>query len=86
VRHGFAGRDSGLITITASEQQGVITVQVANDGSQPPLDFDPSKTTGLGMRIIHRLVTSDLGGSFVIAPGHPGAIAKITLQRGENGR
>jgi two-component sensor histidine kinase/putative methionine-R-sulfoxide reductase with GAF domain len=86
VRHGFAGRNSGQITITATEEQGTITVRVANDGSQPPPDFDPDKTTGLGMRIIHRLVTSDLGGSFTIEPGHPGAVATITFPRVENGR
>jgi two-component sensor histidine kinase len=79
VRHGFAGRDRGCIRIVARHVAGQALVEVANDGCSPPAGFDPDKSTGLGMRIIQRLVTSDLGGSFTIRAEHPGTVATIAF-------
>jgi len=79
VRHGFAGRERGLVRIVARRDNGRAIVEVANDGCSPPAGFEPDKSTGLGMRIIQRLVSSDLGGSFDIRAEHPGTLATITF-------
>lgn len=75
VKHGFAGRKRGTIRITAAEEQGNAVIEIANDGEAIPEDFDPTGSHGLGMRIIHRLVTADLNGEFQIGPGDVGSIA-----------
>jgi two-component sensor histidine kinase/putative methionine-R-sulfoxide reductase with GAF domain len=66
VSHGFRDRSKGTITINATRRDGKATVVVTNDGVGVPEDFDPEQSQGLGMRIIQRLVTSDLRGRFSI--------------------
>jgi two-component sensor histidine kinase len=77
VKHGFAHRERGTISITAYEEQGEAIVEIENDGEAIPDDFDPTGSHGLGMRIIHRLVTADLHGSFHIGPSNGGSIATL---------
>lgn len=77
VKHGFAGRERGTISIRAYEAAGEAVVEIGNDGEAIPEDFDPSDTHGLGMRIIQRLVTSDLNGTFHIGPAEIGSIAVL---------
>jgi two-component sensor histidine kinase len=77
VRHGFAGRDHGMITIAAREEEGHAVIEICNDGEAIPEDFDPSGSHGLGMRIIQRLVTGDLHGTFHIGPSDCGSTAVI---------
>lgn len=62
--HGMAGRDSGLIRIEAVEEDGVIEVQVDDNGVGLPEAFELQAQTGLGLRIISTLSTSDLKGGF----------------------
>jgi two-component sensor histidine kinase len=68
VRHGFAGRSHGTISIRATEAQGDAIVEISNDGVAIPANLDPATSQGLGMRIIQRLVTADLHGTFQIGP------------------
>lgn len=75
VRHGFAGRERGLVSIRACQERGEAIVEIENDGEAIPGDFDPSGSHGLGMRIIQRLVTSDLHGTFFIGPSDRGSMA-----------
>ena len=75
VKHGFSGRDRGTISIRAHQDQGEATIEIWNDGKSIPEDFDPSGGHGLGMRIIQRLVSADLHGSFHIGPSDGGSIA-----------
>jgi two-component system, sensor histidine kinase PdtaS len=75
VKHGFSGRDRGTISIRAHQEQGEASIEIWNDGEAIPEDFDPSGGHGLGMRIIQRLVSADLHGSFHIGPSDGGSIA-----------
>ncbi|MBA3450666.1 MAG: sensor histidine kinase, partial [Chloroflexia bacterium] len=75
VKHGFAKRKHGVISIYAREEQGEAVIEIGNDGEAIPEDFDPTGAHGLGMRIIQRLVTADLHGSFSIGPTDVGSIA-----------
>lgn len=77
IHHGFIGRDRGLVTITGREDDGSAVIDVANDGVRIDAEFDPKTSTGLGMRITQRLVSSDLGGRFAIGPTESGTLATI---------
>lgn len=84
VRHGFAGRDQGMITVRSSSDGHAAVVEVENDGDIIAAGFNPSYSTGLGMRIVNRLVTSDLRGVFSIAPAEcgTGTVARIRFPLG----
>ena len=77
ISHGFEDRTSGYIRIRAWEENGFANVEVFNDGRKVPDDFDPSASEGLGMRITHGLVTSDLKGTFTISSMDDGTSALI---------
>jgi two-component sensor histidine kinase/putative methionine-R-sulfoxide reductase with GAF domain len=66
VSHGFEDRTRGTITISSWIDDGLINLQVKNDGERLPPEFNSEQSPGLGMRIIHRLAASDLRGSFTI--------------------
>src|SRR5680860_584374 len=77
IHHGFAERTQGTITITARRDGDMAVIEVANDGARIPEGFEPAASSGLGMRITQRLVTSDLRGQFFIVPTEHGTLATI---------
>lgn len=77
ISHGFQDRETGYIRIRAWEDGGYANIEIFNDGVKVPDDFDPSQSQGLGMRITHRLVTSDLHGTFTITSDENGTFAVI---------
>lgn len=77
IHHGFAKRTRGTITITARRDGDMAVIEVANDGARIPEGFEPAASSGLGMRITQRLVTSDLRGQFSIVPTEHGTLATI---------
>jgi two-component system, sensor histidine kinase PdtaS len=79
VSHGFRGRKHGRITIRTIRNGDFATLEVENDGQRVPEGFDPRRSTGLGMRIVHRLVTSDLQGEFNIRAIDNRTVAAITF-------
>lgn len=99
VRHGFDGYESGTIRITsAPAEDGQVRVTVSDDGNgmsptQQRRIFDPFYTTklgqggsGLGMAIVHRLLTETLGGEIAVTstPGQ-GTTFTIHLPRSAPG-
>lgn len=77
ISHGFKNRETGYISIRAGQEDAHAVVEIFNDGEKVPEGFDPSQSQGLGMRITHRLVTSDLHGSFTITSDEHGTNAVI---------
>jgi two-component sensor histidine kinase/putative methionine-R-sulfoxide reductase with GAF domain len=77
ISHGFENRDRGYIRIRAWNDDGMANVEVFNDGQKVPEGFQPAQSQGLGMKITHRLVTSDLHGSFMIGSDEAGTTALI---------
>lgn len=77
ISHGFQSRPEGTIRIRGWEEGGIANIEVYNDGQQVPAGFDPAQSSGLGMRITQRLVTSDLKGTFSIASDGSGTHALI---------
>jgi two-component sensor histidine kinase/putative methionine-R-sulfoxide reductase with GAF domain len=79
VSHGFRGRSRGKITIRTDLVGSLVTLAVENDGEQVPKGFNPNESRGLGMRIVQRLVTSDLRGEFAIQSNQDKTVASITF-------
>jgi two-component sensor histidine kinase/putative methionine-R-sulfoxide reductase with GAF domain len=84
VIHGFKDRDHGKIEIRTHGGGRTATLEVENDGVRIPDGFDPNQSRGLGMRIVQRLVSSDLGGSFTIDSGETGTVARIMFPLVDN--
>jgi two-component sensor histidine kinase/putative methionine-R-sulfoxide reductase with GAF domain len=79
VVHGFRQREHGRILIRTERRGRIATLEVENDGESIPENFDPNLSRGLGMRIVHRLVTSDLQGEFSLESHEAGTVARITF-------
>lgn len=77
ISHGFDNRSDGQIRIKGWEANDWANIEVWNDGRGVPDGFDPAQSSGLGMRITQRLVTSDLKGMFTIESNDGGTRALI---------
>ena len=77
ISHGFRDRSSGHIRMRAWRSEPFACIEVTNDGQRVPEGFVPAESRGLGMRIIQRLVTSDLRGEFTIRSTDEGTVAMI---------
>ncbi len=92
VIHAFAGRDHGTVGISVRTAESKVEISVKDDGVGIPFEnqakiFDPFFTTkmgeggnGLGMNIVHNIVTGVLGGKIALqsAPDQ-GTTFTITL-------
>jgi two-component system, sensor histidine kinase PdtaS len=78
-----------LITNSIKYAQGDITVRievsptahllsVTDDGPGLPAEFDPTRSTGLGMKIVRSLV-QQIGGALEFGPGEAGRGARVTV-------
>ncbi len=66
VEHGFATIDEGRIWVKLEETDSEIALYILNHGQPLPENFDPVKTSSLGLRIVMDLVRGGLGGTFVM--------------------
>lgn len=71
ILHGFAGRTSGRIALSAVVEAGCVTVSIADDGVGLKTMTEPAAGGGLGLRIVRTLATADLGGTFELVPNDP---------------
>jgi two-component sensor histidine kinase/putative methionine-R-sulfoxide reductase with GAF domain len=67
IKHGMAHQAQGEITIRGWEEEGMVYVQVIDNGNGPPFEFPPDGVSesgeGLGLSLIKNLA-GDLGGTF----------------------
>jgi two-component sensor histidine kinase len=54
---------TGSLTVVLAREDGTILVDVVDDGVGLPPDFSIERSGGLGLSIVHALVTTELGGS-----------------------
>ncbi len=76
-KHSFIGRSEGRILVNAADQDGWVTLSVANDGPGLPEGFDPQTSEGLGLSLVRTLVQADLRGTFTL---HRSALSPDLLQ------
>lgn len=79
IEHGFAGQKHGRIVIRTWKIGNLISIEVENDGNALPAGFDPNGKAGIGLRIIQRLVESDLKGEFSLECGKDSTIARMVF-------
>jgi signal transduction protein with GAF and PtsI domain len=75
--HAFIGRDKGLIRISVGLAPVEIVITVADDGLGLPSELH----RGLGLEIVHMLVTEELRGQINFTTHSPGAEAVIRIPR-----
>src|SRR5262249_16000302 len=63
VDHAFPDRAGGTLTICMAQADGSVLLDVVDDGVGLPSGFTIERSGGLGLSIVHALVTSELGGS-----------------------
>jgi signal transduction protein with GAF and PtsI domain len=83
IEHAFNGRADGRIEIRFRQHDGGLMLEVQDDGAGLPPGFEPTAGNDLGLKIIHTLVTEDLGGTIAFHDGG-GTTAVITLPRLES--
>lgn len=80
VKHGFRETAAGRVLVRVSEEDGIVGVDVVNDGAPLPPGFDPTKTERLGLRIVTDLVRGGLSGAFTVDSAD-GIVARVRFPR-----
>ena len=71
VEHGFKEIDKGEVKLRLSQDDREVTLEVLNDGTPLPEDFDLHSSRNLGLQIVESLVRDDLHGKFTLeSNGH----------------
>jgi two-component sensor histidine kinase/putative methionine-R-sulfoxide reductase with GAF domain len=84
VEHGFRNRAQGKVSIRATMKGQMCVLDVENDGEPLPPTFDVDEARGLGMRIVERLVSSDLDGRFLMAGTDSGTRVRLSFPIARN--
>jgi two-component sensor histidine kinase len=82
VEHGFGeGSDDGNIAIVLAEEPHQIRLQVSNDGTPLPENFDFKKADSLGLQIVDSLVRGDLHGKFTLTQEGDRTFANVVFDK-----
>lgn len=84
IEHGFAGRNHGTIGLHTEENPDGYVLELYDDGSGLPEDFDLNRSRSLGLQIIRTLVTDDMGGEIEFF-NQQGTHARIVIPRNPEG-
>jgi two-component sensor histidine kinase len=68
LEHGMKDREQGIIVVTLTDLGDAVRLEVSDDGSGLPPDFEPAVATSLGLQIVQTLVRDDLKGSLEFTP------------------
>ncbi len=68
-KHAFKGRTHGAIGITALKERDRIRITIRDDGIGLPDNFDISRSSSLGLKLIRTLVQHQLGGTLLFRSG-----------------
>ena len=79
------GRSSGRISVRVACDDGVVEVDVVDDGVGLPPGFTVEGSSGLGLSIVQALVTTELGGSIELY-GDDGTRVHLTIPLQRTGR
>lgn len=76
--HAFAGRRSGRVTVSASDEGGLLRLAVEDDGIGHPGGFDAARADSIGYLIVNSLA-EQLGATFTLRSGPGGSAATLVL-------
>ena len=82
VDHAFPEAEDGAVSeghvrVIVRRREGELALEVVDDGVGLPPDFSLEGSRGLGLSIVHALVTSELGGSIEMRDDHG---TRVTLR------
>ncbi len=84
VEHAFPARAAGHVEVRLTQRDAGLVLEVEDDGQGLPAGFNPLTGDDLGLKIVHALVTEDLGGTLTFAGGG-GTKAVITVPKLDTG-
>lgn len=67
LQHGFKGQPGGHVEVRAVVRDGLVSIEVHDDGVGPPSADAAGRHPGLGLDLVRLLVTRQLHGEFLIA-------------------
>ena len=76
MEHGFAGRDTGAVTVEVHRTAGAIVLCIGDDGAGLPHGFDVAASTSLGLTIA-RALARQLDGRFEVRPAPGGGTMSV---------
>ncbi|MGD0283344.1 MAG: histidine kinase dimerization/phosphoacceptor domain -containing protein [Dissulfurispiraceae bacterium] len=68
-KHAFRERAEGEISVALQQENGIFNLTVKDNGAGLPKGFDASKTSSLGLQLVHTL-TEQLDGTIMIKSDH----------------
>jgi len=80
IKHGFTGRDKGIINTHLKQESDVVTITIKDNGVGLPENFDPESTKTLGMQLIKTL-SQQLFGSYKFDSNKNGATFRLTFSK-----
>jgi len=66
LKYAFIGRESGEIIIVCRYHHESILIEISDNGIGFPEHFDINQSNGLGLSIVHSIVTKQLAGNIII--------------------
>lgn len=64
IEHGFSRQDRGEVAVILQDEGDRVILQVCDNGTGLPADFNLDETGSLGLRIVRTVVQQDLRGTF----------------------
>jgi two-component sensor histidine kinase len=79
IKHGATDGGDLEIDVNLSRQSGKLRLTVWNAGNEVEPGFEVLKQHGLGLRLVHGVITGQLGGTFVMIPHNGGTRAEVII-------
>src|SRR3954469_80658 len=89
IEHAFPDDRPGVVSVLADRSQGLLSVEIVDDGVGLPEDFTTDRTDRLGLQIVRTLVSAELNGSVEFRPregAQGGTRATVTMPLGRRVR
>jgi len=80
VEHGFKEGESGVVRLRLAETADKVVIEVSDDGSGLPAEFDLQRDGSVGLNIVRVLVQDDLKGEVALKSGG-GVTATVTFRK-----
>jgi two-component sensor histidine kinase len=81
LEHGFEGKRSGQLQVSLDDRGDKVYLEIWDDGTQLPADFDLDSSPSLGLQIVRSLAQFDLHGRFRLENRPEGVTATVEFPK-----